>query len=554
MQPSFVHHVRQQTSTYGVNRSFTYLHEVGRELSEEVSTYLELDRDARAVAVWLTDRPESAQPVVLLYHDGLAFLRAVLGCLYAGVIAVPAPLPHDEGSARRVAGIVADSGAELVLTTGDVQPLLETATSAAVVATDRPLGDPDHWRMPDIGPETIAFLQYTSGSTGDPKGVVVTHGNLMHNEAAIASAGLSDASIGVSWIPHFHDMGLIGTLLGSLYVGADLVFMAPTSFLKHPVRWLRAIGEYRATFTAAPNFAYDLIVRRVTDEQLAELDLSSVEIALSGAEPVRERTIAAVSQRFAPAGLRPTALLPAYGLAEVTLLASGGSIDAAPVYLDVGREARLVGCGRAAPGLDIRIVDPDTRRQVPDDTVGEIWIAGPSVAAGYWNRPDESRETFGAYLDAEGPFLRTGDLGLLHEDELFVAGRHKDLLIVNGRNLYPQDIEELVRGLHPALGAAGVAVSVDTGGRERLVVVQGVKTARQGATTLAELTSAINIAVARGFDVSAPNVVLVEPRAVQRTTSGKVQRAAMRDSLLAHRVEGVLHEDLEPALTRTLTA
>ncbi|WP_159839858.1 fatty acyl-AMP ligase [Nocardia sp. CY41] len=554
MQPTYVHHVRQQISAHGTTRSYTYLHEAGRELREEVLTYLELDRDARAAAAWLANRPEAAQPVVLLYHDGLAFLRAFLGCLYAGVIAVPAPLPHDERSAHRVAGIVSDSGAELVLTTGDVQPLLAAAISAAVVATDGPLGDPGEWRMPDIGPETIAFLQYTSGSTGDPKGVVVTHRNLMHNEAAIAAMGFDDESVGVSWIPHFHDMGLIGMLLGALYFGADLVFMAPTTFLKHPVRWLRAIGDYRATYTAAPNFAYDLIARRVTDEQLAELDLTSLEIALSGAEPVRERTIAAVTDRFAPAGLRPTALLPAYGLAEATLLAAVGSVDAEPVYRDTGREARLVGCGRPARGLDIRIVDPDTRRQLPEDAVGEIWIRGRSVAAGYWNRSEESRETFEAHLGAEGPFLRTGDLGLLHEGELFVTGRRKDLLIVNGRNLYPQDVEELVRGLHPALGAAGVAVSVDAGGRERLVVVQGVKTARQGATTLAELATAIKVAVARGFDVAAPNVMLVEPHAVPRTTSGKVQRSATREAFLAQRVEGVLHDDLEPALSRAMTA
>ncbi|MEU2031204.1 fatty acyl-AMP ligase [Nocardia amamiensis] len=553
MQPSYVHHVRQQIFDYGETRSYTYLREAGRELSEDVVTYLELDRDARAVAAWLADRPESAQPVVLLYHDGLAFLRAFLGCLYAGVIAVPAPLPHDERSTRRLAGVIADSGAQLVLTTSDVQPLVADATSQLVAATDGPLGDPDDWRMPDIDAGTIAFLQYTSGSTGTPKGVVVTHGNLMHNEAAIAAIGLNDAATVVSWIPHFHDMGLIGSLLGALYIGANLVFMAPATFLKRPVRWLQAISTYRATFTPAPNFAYDLIARRVTDEQIAELDLSSLEVALSGAEPVRERTIAAVLERFAPAGLRPTVFLPAYGLAEVTLLASAGSTAAAPVHLDVGRATRLVGCGRAARGLDIRIVDPHTRQQLPEDEVGEIWIRGDSVAAGYWNRPAATRETFDAYIGAEGPFLRTGDLGLLHDDELFVTGRSKDLLIINGRNIYPQDIEDLVRDLHPALGAAGVAVSVDAGGRERLVVLQGVKTALQGGATLAELSSAIKNAVARGFDVAAPNVVLLESRSVHRTTSGKVQRSSMRESFLADRLESVLLEDLEPALSRSLT-
>ncbi|WP_327098321.1 fatty acyl-AMP ligase [Nocardia vinacea] len=555
MQPSYVHHVRQQVCEYEDTRSYTYLREAGRELIEEIVSYRELDRDARAVAAWLADRPESAQPVVLLYQDGMAFLRAFLGCLYAGVVAVPAPLPNYERSADRLAGIIADSGARLVLTTTQFQPLVAATTTAVVAATDGPLGDPDAWQMPDIDSGTIAFLQYTSGSTGTPKGVVVTHGNLMHNEAAIAvGGGLDDTATGVAWIPHFHDMGLIGFLLGAVYSGGNLVFMSPMTFLKRPVRWLQAISKYRATYTGAPNFAYDLIVRRVTDEQLADLDLSSLRSALCGAEPVRERTVAAVNERFAVAGLQPTAFVPAYGLAEVTLLASYGRIDAAPVYLDAGRDTRLVSCGRAARGLDIRIVDPHTRKQVPDNTVGEIWIRGESVAAGYWNRPDETRETFDAHIGTEGPFLRTGDLGLRHDEELFVAGRLKDLLIINGRNLYPQDVEELVGELHPALaGSVGVAVSVDAGGRERMVVLHGIKKALLGDATLNELTSAIKIAVARGFDVPAPNVVLVETRSVHHTTSGKVQRSSMRAAFLGDRIEGVLHEDLEPALSRSLT-
>jgi acyl-CoA synthetase (AMP-forming)/AMP-acid ligase II len=555
MQPTFVHHVRRQVAEYGDTRSYTYLRETGRELGEEILTYRELDRDARAFAAWLAERPESAEPVVLLYLDGMAFLRAFLGCLYAGVVAVPAPVPHDAGSIRRVAAVIADSGAGLVLTTTQFQPTVEAATPALVLATDGLIGAPDAWRMPDIDAGTIAFLQYTSGSTGTPKGVVVTHGNLMHNEAAIGAGGLSDAGTGVGWLPHFHDMGLIGLLLGAVYAGANLVFMAPTTFLKRPVRWLQVIDKYRATFTAAPNFAYDLIARRVTDEQLAELDLSTLEIALSGAEPVREQTMAAVLERFAPAGWRPTTFRPAYGLAEVTLLASARTVPSVPVYLDLGRETRLVGCGHAARGLDIRIVDPHRRQQLPDNTVGEIWIRGESVAAGYWNRPDETREIFDAHLGAEGPFLRTGDLGLLCENELFVAGRLKDLLIINGRNVYPQDIEELVRELHPAFAdSAGAAVSIDAGGRERLVVLQGVKRARQGDTTFAELTSAIKIAIARRFNVPAPSVVLVAPRSVHRTTSGKVQRGSMRQAFVQDRVEGVLHEDLEAALSRSVTA
>lgn len=495
--------------------------------------------------------------MVLLYLDGMAFLRAFLGCLYAGVVAVPAPLPHEDRAAQRVRGVIADSGAQLVLTTADFAELVQSATTATVVATDQPLGDAEAWELPDIDLGTIAFLQYTSGSTGTPKGVVVTHRNLLHNEAAIAARGMNADSTGVSWIPQFHDMGLIGMLLGAAYAGANLVFMAPTTFIKRPVRWLQAIDRYRATCTAAPNFAYDLILRRVTDEQLAELDLSSLEAALSGAEPVRARTIEAVLERFAPAGLRPTAFLPAYGLAEVTLLASSATMGAAPVYYDRPGDSPLVGCGRAADGLEIRIVDPATGDEVADGVTGEIWVRGDSVAAGYWNRPAETRAVFDAHLGGEGPYLRTGDLGLIHDGDLFVAGRLKDLLIVNGRNVHPADVEERVQELHPALaGNAGAVVSVEVLDRERLVVMQGVRPELLGDTTLAELTSAIKIAVARGFDVPAPNVVLVaarSARAVHRTTSGKVQRGSMREAFLAHRLERVLHEDIEPALDRALT-
>lgn len=557
MQSSYVHHVRQQFARYADDRSYIYLRESGRDLVEEVVTYRELDRDARAFAQWLSGRPEAAQPVVLLYLDGMAFLRAFLGCLYAGVVAVPAPLPHEDRAAQRVRGVIADSGAQLVLTTADFAELVQSATTATVVATDQPLGDAEAWELPEIDLGTIAFLQYTSGSTGTPKGVVVTHRNLLHNEAAIAARGMNADSTGVSWIPQFHDMGLIGMLLGAAYAGANLVFMAPTTFIKRPVRWLQAIDRYRATCTAAPNFAYDLILRRITDDQLAELDLSSLEAALSGAEPVRARTVEAVLERFAPAGLRPTAFLPAYGLAEVTLLASSATMGAAPVYYDRPGDSPLVGCGRAADGLEIRIVDPATGDEVADGVTGEIWVRGDSVAAGYWNRPAETRAVFDAHLGGEGPYLRTGDLGLIHDGDLFVAGRLKDLLIVNGRNVHPADVEERVQELHPALaGNAGAVVSVEVLDRERLVVMQGVRPELLGDTTLAELTSAIKIAVARGFDVPAPNVVLVaarSARAVHRTTSGKVQRGSMREAFLAHRLERVLHEDLEPALDRALT-
>jgi len=572
----FVSHVRAQVAVYGDDRSYTYHREVGRELVAEEVTYRDLDRDARALAVWLSTRPEAEHPVMLLYVDGIDFLRAFLGCLYAGVVAVPAPVPHDARSMQRVATMFDDADVRLVLTTAAVAEPLDTwirdsglAATVSVAATDTTEpGDPDDWRLPDLHGDTLAFLQYTSGSTSEPKGVMVTHGNLLHNAAAMTLAnGADDTLTGAGWLPHFHDMGLIGMLLLPLYVGGNLVFMSPMAFLKRPVRWLQLIDRYRADMTLGPNFAYDLVARRISDDQLAGLDLSSVRVALNGAEPIRPRTLDAVTDRLAPYGFPAGAFLTAYGMAEVTLLATASEVGCAPRYLDVDAAAlerneltprvggvRLVGSGRPF-GCDIRIVDPHTGRELPHGRVGEIWISGGSVAAGYWNRPDETEQKFRATLAGDGPYLRTGDLGVTDDDgHLYVTGRLKDLLIVNGRNLYPQDIEEAVRDLHPALtGATGVVLSMDTGQHERLLVIHEVKTALIDDLTLPGLARRIRLAVARDFDVHAPSVVLVDRHGVHRTTSGKVQRRSMRASFLQSRVDAVLHEEIDPAVQRLRT-
>ncbi|WP_433665652.1 fatty acyl-AMP ligase [Nocardia sp. CA-136227] len=576
MHATFVAHVRRQVAAYGSTRSYTYLREAGRELIEDIDTFSDLDRDARALADWLSRREEADRPVMLLYPPGPEFLRAFLGCLYAGVIAVPAPAPHDARSLRRVLGIFGDAGVRLVLTTAELgEPLTAWiredegpfTSSISVAATDgEPLGDPDAWAMPDISGDTIAFLQYTSGSTGEPKGVVVSHANLMHNEAAIAAAtAADDTSVGVGWLPHFHDMGLIGMLLQPMFVGGNLVYMSPLTFLKRPVRLLEAIDRYRAHITAAPNFAYELMARRVTDATLAELDLSSLRVAFTGAEPIRARTLDAVIERLGPAGFRADAFLAAYGLAETTLIATAGRVGRPTVRLAADPGAlernrlvpaedgtRLVGCGAAVAGLDIRIVDPVTLRTLPDGHVGEIWIAGTSVAQGYWGRGEETRDRFAAYTEGAGPYLRSGDLGARHAGDLYITGRLKDLIILNGRNLYPQDIEEAVREIHPALADSAV-LSIETGGQERLLVIQGVRTDASGEPHPAELASRIRTTVARAFEVPAPSVVLVERHAVHRTTSGKVQRASMRAAFLDRTLDAVLHEEIEPAVEHART-
>jgi acyl-CoA synthetase (AMP-forming)/AMP-acid ligase II len=555
--------------TYGDTRRFVFLQESGRRLTEDVTTLRELDRCAREVAAWLTAQPQAIRPVLLLFEPGLDFWRAFLGCLYAGVIAVPTPVPVDQRSMQRVARILVDATATLALTSANRRDLLTAGIaglglkeSICCVAIDEALlADPDAWTMPAITADTVAFLQYTSGSTGDPKGVAVTHGNVASNVTSMSKAvGVDEDDVLVGWIPHFHDMGLIG-VLNAFLVGGNIIGMSPLAFLKQPVRLLKAINDYRGTISAAPNFTYDLIARRVTAEQLADLDLSTWHIALNGAEPVRRRTVERITETLAPAGFAPSAMRPTYGMAEVTLMAtiSGGShhyLDADADALEqnrytpaTGRVVSLVSSGAPAPGVEVRIVDRDTRNVLPEDHVGEIWLAGASVASGYHNRPDQTRDTFQAHTaDGAGPYLRTGDLGLLHGGELYVTGRCKDLLIVNGRNLYPQDIEEFVQGVHPAVaGSRGVAVAVDINDGERLVLIQAIKPELLGDTNFEELAAAIKRSAARAFEMAAPSVVFVNRAGIHLTTSGKVQRASMRAAFMAGELTDVVHESVDPA-------
>jgi acyl-CoA synthetase (AMP-forming)/AMP-acid ligase II len=466
---------------------------------------------------------------------------------------------------QRVAGILRDADSNLALTTAKLRDLLAAGIEGlglarpilCVVTDDSPLAEADSWIMPHISADAVAFLQYTSGSTGDPKGVAVTHGNVLNNEATISEAlGVTADSVLVGWIPHYHDMGLIGQLL-AVYEAANLITMSPLAFLKQPVRLLKAISDYRGTVSTAPNFAYDLIVRRVTAEQLAGLDLSTWEVALNGAEPVRHRTIERIKDLLAPAGFPPSAMRPGYGMAEVTLLATVSRGVQRYLHADAnaiernhyapanGRAISLVSSGEPGPGIEVHIVDPETLHEQPEDRVGEIWLGGASVASGYHNRPAETNEQFRAHRsDGAGPYLRTGDLGLLHEGELYVTGRRKDLLIVNGRNIQPQDIEEFVQDVHPAVaGSRGVAISVDVNDAERLVLIQAVQTELLGNVTYHELAVTIKTAVARGFDLPAPGVVFVKRAGIHLTTSGKVQRASMRTAFLTAELTDVVHQE-----------
>lgn len=571
--PTIVDLLRQRAAYRPHDRAFTFL--VDGENEELNITYAELDRKARALGAWLLDRGMVGKRVLLLYPSGLDFIAAFIGCLYGGAIAVPAYPPRKNRSVERIEGIAADADAAVALTTRDVLDRFDGLRAAApslehlVWQVDSELdpGWADRWERPDIDGETLAFLQYTSGSTGMPKGVMLSHENLLHNSLRIMQAfEITRSQSGVFWLPSFHDMGLIGGILVPLYGGKFNVLMSPVAFLQKPLRWLQAIAKYRATISGGPNFAYELCVRKTTPEQRAALDLSSWSLAFNGAEPVRAETIDAFCEAFAPSGFRRQAFYPCYGLAESTLMVTGGMKFEAPVIRSFDTVAleggaalskseagagarRLVGSGRELDGQDVLIVDPQTCEALPPGRVGEIWVSGPSVAQGYWNRPEETQATFGAMLAQgepvatqqavskwrpnPGPYLRTGDLGFFDDGELFVTGRLKDLIIVRGRNHYPQDIERSVEEASGLIRAGSVAAfAVDVEERERVVVVAEVERGRRDATDLADAFDAIRRRLATGHELAVEAIVLVRPNSIPKTSSGKIQRHAAKRQFL----------------------
>ncbi len=589
-------------------------------------TYGELAHRVRAIAVLLQEREAASERVLILYPSGLDYIAAFFGCLAAGAVAVPAYPPRPNRPMPRIEAILADSGATIALTTSailanvsrqfDAIPALRALSWLATDLLDVQLAA--NFRPEKLTASSLAFLQYTSGSTGDPKGVMVSHGNLLHN-LALMRQGLMmpDASRWVTWLPMYHDMGLIGGILEPMFMGGSSVLISPAAFLQRPICWLQAIATYRGNISGAPNFAYDLCVDKTTSEQRATLDLSSWQLTVCAAEPVRRETLRRFADAFAPAGFSRHAFYPGYGLAECTLQVTGGYGPAEPVSLAVSRAAlgqqrvllrdgseegvgevlagidegseasnghgpsngagpsnghgpshghgpaptrltrrsgdaaaqNFVGCGRVRLDQQVLIVDPEVRTRCDDDEIGEIWVAGPSVAQGYWNRPELTAEVFQARLadvsqvpqdeGGEGPFLRTGDLGFFHGGELFVTGRLKDLIIIRGRNHYPQEIELTVERCHSALRATGgAAFAVDIEREEQLVVVHELDRQHRDADR-GEVLAAIRRAVAEEHEVTPYAIVLIKAYSIPKTSSGKIQRRACRQAYLEDRLEVV---------------
>ncbi len=545
--------LRRRAAEQPHQRAYTYL--VDGDSTELALTFAEVDRAARAIAVTLRERGLEGERALLLYPPGLDFVTAFFGCLYAGVVAVPAYPPMQPRHLGRLRSILGDSTAHAVLASSAVEqavrPMFQDAAGLQWIVTDEiDRGRADGWQEPPVTGDSLAFLQYTSGSTGTPKGVMVTHANLLHNEELIRLGTGTDArSTFVGWLPLYHDMGLIGNVLHPLHVGSSCVLMSPLSFLERPLRWLRAISRHRAHTSGGPNFAYDLCARKVTPAELASLDLSSWKIAFNGAEPVRAETMDRFAEVFAPCGFRREAFYPCYGLAEATLFVSGGDQDRPAPTLAArtsmlerglvapadGADARtLVSCGTVRLDQEIAIVHPETRRLCAPAEIGEIWTRSPSVAKGYWQRPEETAHTFGALLaedPARGPFLRTGDLGFLRDGQLFVTGRLKDLIIVRGRNYYPQDLELTAEGSHAeARRGCCAAFSVELDGEERLVIA--LEVAARDESTARDVAAAVRRAIAEEHELHVHTVTLLAPRCIPKTSSGKIQRHACRQEFL----------------------
>lgn len=555
---SLVHRLRYWIEAQPDALAFGFLSD-GESVDTQWS-YAQLDRRARAVASRLQQQRLGGQRALLLYQPGLDFVAGFLGCLYAGVIAIPAFPPRRNRNMGRIQAIADDATAAAALTTDDVagrtMSLLDKRSALRDldwVATDTiDEHEAATWEPVEVDPDQLAFLQYTSGSTGAPKGVMLSHRNIMHNCALITGAFEAGRdAIGVSWLPTYHDMGLVGGVLNPIFCGRPSLLMSPMLFLQKPIRWLRAISDHGVTISGGPNFAYDLCTNKITDEQLEGIDLSTWTLAFNGAEPVRQETLERFTRRFAPYGFRRQAFYPCYGMAETTLLVTGGSKRKPPVVrcfdgsaLDEGRVIvaapdgdrgrYAVSCGRALPDEEVVIVDADTGTRLREGRVGEIWIHSDSVGEGYWNKPEATEETFQARLsdDPRRPYLRSGDLGFFHDGELFVTGRIKDLIIVRGVNRYPQDIEMTAERADPRVrSGATAAFAVDVQGRERLVIVCEVERTGEDSDW-DEIILAIRREVTTEHELPPDGVILVRSGSIPKTSSGKIQRHACRQSFL----------------------
>jgi acyl-CoA synthetase (AMP-forming)/AMP-acid ligase II len=555
---SLVSALRSHACSFPERRAYVFLDERGKESA--ALTYAGLDQHAAVVADMLSVRARRGDRVLLVFPPGLDFIVAFFGCLYAGMIAVPCVLPRHRGVRESSIKILEDCSPAIGLTADEALKLVRDAYGIAagagnpewigVTSTQLEGRKPGASQGPAPPAQSIAYLQYTSGSTSAPKGVMVSHGNLCANIEMISLADKLDRdSTRVGWIPLYHDMGLIFNVLQAAWEGALCVLMSPLTFVAKPLLWLHAIHRYQAEMAIAPNFAYDQCVEQYDPQKMIGVDLSCWKLALNGAEPVRAGTLERFAATFAAHGFSPLASHPTYGMAEATLMISGGRRAGSPVLWQVSaaslqhnlavhakageKSQTLVGCGKSIAAENIAIVDPEAKQRLPAGRVGEIWVHGPNVAQGYWDKPDATRDTFHARIAGEddAPWLRTGDLGCLDESgELYITGRLKDVIIIRGANYYPQDIELTAEKSHPALLPGRTAAFTFPGGENDLLAVAcEIRQEHLRCVQVDEVAGAIRQGVVREHDLTVHRVIPLQPGAIPMTTSGKIRRKTTRD-------------------------
>jgi acyl-CoA synthetase (AMP-forming)/AMP-acid ligase II len=541
-----------------------------KEEENDSFTYSQLDQAVQKLAAHLQHVAEPGQRALVVHPTGLEFITAMYACLYAGIVPIPTNPPGMNRSAQRLEAIARDARASLVLTTPEFAAVFAATAEqfpefAALKWVTR---DSLHatrgrsWQPRQVNPEDIAFIQYTSGSTNLPKGVVISFRNFSHDMHALHATRYReysrDDSISLIWTPLFHDMGLlIGVFLTPMYRTPSLL-MSPIQFMTNPLLWLRAIQKYNVTASGGPNFAYELCVQKIPLEKCEGLDLSKWKIAYNSAEPIRAETQARFAEKFAPFGFDGRALSPCYGMAETTLVISYYTGEPKTITLRLRRAdfeqgkivptdstdpkefVEPVSSGKPLVDFDVAIVNPTTRHRCAADEVGEIWVHGDSVAEGYWNRPEETEHTFDAHIEGtgEGPFLRTGDLGFMYEGHLYITGRLKDLVIVRGRNYYPQDVELTVENTHPGLRpGGGAAFAIKAGGTEQLIVVHEVQRRDLAGVNWEDVLKDIRANVAREHGIRASAVVLIKKSSIPKTSSGKIMRSETRRQFLENELE-----------------
>ncbi len=568
---NLVHLLEERAHLHSDRTAFTFL--AASDQAPAALTFGDLVIRARTIARHLREKTAPGDRVLLVFPGGFDYIVAFFASLYAGTIAVPAYPPRShknvpDQNMDRLRGIALDATPRLALTTASVAARMQGGDLGHLETLATDTLQPDATAAApacEFSGDRVAYIQYTSGSTGQPRGVVISHGQLLANEEMIRRIAHQTAeSVVVGWLPLYHDMGLIGQILQPIYNGGHCVMSTPMSFIQKPLRWLQAIHDFRGTTGIAPNFGYELCAERIAPEDAAGLDLTSWRQAFIGSEPVRADVMRAFAKRFAPAGFRAAAFYPCYGLAEATLAVSGtretaeqyATLRLDPVVL-AGGELReitnheipgessleVVSCGAAASEVEIRIIDPATGRDAGPGRVGEIWVRGPAVARGYWNRPEETAAVFGAVtVEGQGPYLRSGDLGFLRDGDLFVTGRTKELVILDGRNLYPHDLEAAAEASHAGFrGGASAAFAVEQGRGEELVLAMEVRREAR-KTPPGELRAAALGALSQRYGVRAREILLLRAGALPRTSSGKLQRLKTRHLYLAgelqtHRAE-----------------